>query len=156
MFENFEIMVFYCNFAKLRFSKQALMEFNINDVSGSPISKFAFGLIACLICSYNVSVAAHKGDITTGAYVLGGLAFILLLGWLIWFFYMYLGGRKVIQLHPVAGRVVWVINLIIFILWCLSDFFWPSSPVWVICVWTLLGVSAIYYATYCHKNGWES
>lgn len=131
------------------------MNFNINDVSGSPVSKFAFGLIACLVCSYNVSVAAHHGDITTGAYILLGLSFLLLLVWLIWFFYMYLGGRQVIQIHPEAGKVVRVINWIIFVIWCLSDFFWQASPVWVICVWSLLAISALYYALYCHKHGWE-
>lgn len=131
------------------------MKFNIDDVSGSPVSKFAFGLIACLVCSYNVSVAAHNGETTTGAYVLMGLSFFLLLLWIIWFFHKYVSGKKVVQVNPEVRQVVYAINWIIFIIWCLSEFLWPASPVWVISIWSLLAFSAIYYATYCHKHGWD-
>ncbi len=131
------------------------MDFNINDVSGAPISKFTFGLIACLGCSYNVSTASHNGSITTGAYVLVAMTFLLLLVWLIWLLKMFLSGKKVIHINQEAGKVVQVINWIILDLWICSDFFWQSSPAWVICVWSLFAISALYYAIYCHKHGWE-
>lgn len=127
------------------------MKFNINDVFGAPISKFAFGLMVCIMCSYNVSVAVHHGSITTGAYVLAGMAFLLLVAWITWFMRMYIGGKKVSTIHPEAGAVVQGINSILFVLWICSDFFWTSSPVWVICTWTLFAISAVYYVVYYHK-----
>lgn len=130
------------------------MDFNINHVSGSVVSKFAFALMACCVVSYNISTTAHNGDVTTGAYVLITVAGITLLAWLIWFFYMYIGGKKVETMPRTPGLVTETINWIIFILWILSDFVTIARhPLLGICAWCLLGFSIVYYVTYSFKHG---
>ncbi len=132
------------------------MNFNINDVSGGVVSKFTFSLLACLITSYGVSVAAHNGDMTTGTFVIISIAGIVLLAWLIWFFYMYLNGKRVVSVHRKAGAIVEGINWILFAIWVASEYVWKANPLWVIVAWALFAFSAIYYAAYCHKHGNEA
>lgn len=132
------------------------MDFNINDVSGGVVSKFTFGLLACLLTSYSVSAAAHNQEFATGTWVIMGLSIFILIVWLIWFFYMYLGGRRVVPVHRKPGAVVEVINWILLAIWGVSDFLWRTSPLWVIVAWCLYAFSAIYYAVYCHKHGNEA
>ena len=131
-----------------------IMEFKIDEVSGSAVSKFSFGIMACSIVSYNISLASHNGATTTGAWVLMSVAGIVLLAWIIWFFYMYISGNKVIAMPRRTSIVSTVINSIIFILWILSDFVKAAChPIMGICVWCLLAVSVIYYVVYCLKHG---
>lgn len=132
------------------------MDFNINDVSGGVVSKFTFGLLACLLTSYSVSVAVHNRESTTGTWVIMGLSILILIAWLIWFFYMYLGGKKVIPIHRKPGAMVEVINWILFAIWVLSEYLWKTNPLWVIVAWCLFAFSVIYYAVYCHKHGNEA
>ncbi len=132
------------------------MDFNINDVSGGVVGKFTFGLLVCLTTSYSVSMAAHHGEWTTGSWILISAAGIVLLAWLIWFFYMYLNGKKVSPVHRKPGQVVKVINFILFAIWVVSEYVWKANPWWVIVAWCLYAFSAIYYAAYCHKHGNEA
>ncbi len=132
------------------------MGFNINDVAGGVISKFTFGMLACLITSYGVSKAAHGGEFTTGSWVILSAVGILLLAWLIWFFFMYLNGKQVVPVHRKPGAVVEVINFILFAIWIASEYVWKANPLWVIVAWCLYAFSAIYYAAYCHKHGNEA
>lgn len=130
------------------------MDFKIDDVSGSAVSKFAFGIMACCIISYNSSLQAHNGETTKGAYVLMSMAGIMLLAWLIWFFYMYLSGKKIVAMPRKPGVVTEAINWIIFILWILSDFVFISRhPLVGIFAWCLFAVEVIYYVVYCYKSG---
>lgn len=131
------------------------MNFNISDVSSSVVSKFTFNLLACLMTSYDVSMAAHNGDWTNGSFALISIAGIILLAWLIWFFYMYLGGRKVVRIQSRPGVVVEIINWILFAIWIASDCIWESNPLWVVAAWCLFAFSAVYYAIYCQKYGNE-
>lgn len=129
------------------------MDFKIDEVSGSPVSKFAFGMMACCIISYNISLQAHSGETTTGAYVLMSMAGVMLLAWLIWFFYMYFSGKKVLSMPRAPGVVTEAIDWIIFILWILSDFVSKAChPLVGISAWCLFAVSVIYYVAYCYKN----
>ena len=132
------------------------MDFNINDVSGGVVSKFAFGMLDCLLTSYSVSMAAHNQEWTSGSIVIICAVGILVLAWLIWFFYMYLGGRKVIPVHRKPGAVVEVINWILFAIWVASEYLWKANPLWVIVSWCLFAFSVVYYAVYCHKYGNEA
>lgn len=130
------------------------MDFKIDEVSGSAVSRFSFGLMACSIVSYNISLAAHNGKTTTGAWVLMTIAGIVLLAWLIWFFYMYLSGNKVIAMPRTPSIFSTVINWIILILWTLSDFVSIAChPILGICSWCLFAASVIYYVVYCLKHG---
>ncbi|MDE6480540.1 MAG: hypothetical protein K2L45_09735 [Muribaculaceae bacterium] len=132
------------------------MDFNINDVSGGVVSKFAFGMLECLFTSYSVSMAVHNQEWTSGSYVIIGASGILVLAWLIWFFYMYLGGRRVVPIHSKPGVVVKVINWILFSIWVASEYLWRANPLWVIVAWSLYAFSAIYYTSYCNKYGNEA
>ncbi len=132
------------------------MDFNINDVSGGVVSKFAFGMLTCLLTSYSVSMAVHDQAWTTGSFVIISAVGILVIAWLIWFFYMYLGGRRVVPVHRKPGAVVEVINLVLFAIWVVSEYLWKANPIWVILAWGLYAFSALYYAMYCHKYGNEA
>ena len=126
------------------------MDFNINDVSGGVVSKFAFGMLSCLITSYHVSMAVHNREWTTGSIVILSAVGILFVAWLVWFFYMYLNGKKIVPIHRKPGAVVEVINWILFAIWVASEYLWQSNPLWVIVAWCLFAFSAIYYAVYSH------
>lgn len=129
------------------------MDFRIDDVSGSKVSRFSFAMMACCIISYNISLFVHNGHETTGGYVLVSMAGIVLLAWIIWFFYMYLSGRKVQPMPRKPGLVTEVINWIIFIIWILSDFVSiVRHPLVGICAWCLFAVSVIYYVVFCLKS----
>lgn len=129
------------------------MDFKIGDVSGSTVSKFAFGIMQCCIISYNISLCVHNGDVTSGAYVLMTMAAIVLISWLIWFFYVYIKGKKVRKMPPRPGAVAEGCNWVIFILWILSDFVSIARhPIVGICAWFLFGASVVYYVVYCHRH----
>lgn len=98
------------------------MDFNINDVSGGVVGKFTFGMLTCLLTSYSVSMAVHNQEWTFGSIFIISAVGLLLLAWLIWFFYMYLGGRKVVPVHRKPGAVVEVINGILFAIWVASEY----------------------------------
>lgn len=132
------------------------MNFKIDDVSGSPVSRFSFGMMACSVISYDISVAVHNGATTKGAYALMTMAGIVLLAWLIWFFNMYVSGKKIIAMPRKPGVVSEAINLIIFILWILSDFVSIARhPLVGILAWCLFAVSVIYYVVYCYRNAYS-
>ncbi len=128
------------------------MNFNINDVAGGVVSKFSFGMLACLITTYGVSNAFHHGERTIGSWVILSVMGIILLGWLIWFFYMYLSDKRVVPVHRKSGQVVEVVNFILFAIWIFSEYFWRANLLWVIVAWSLYAFSVIYYSVYCHKN----
>ena len=129
------------------------MDFKIDEVSGSAVSRFSFGMMACCVISYNISLAMHGGDTTTGAYVLMTMAGIVLLAWLIWFFNMYINGKKVMGMPRRPGVVTEAINWMIFILWILSDFVSIARhPLVGILAWCLFAVSVIYYVVYGYRN----
>ncbi|MDE7345226.1 MAG: hypothetical protein K2N48_00605 [Muribaculaceae bacterium] len=129
------------------------MDFKIDDVSGSTVSRFSFALMACCIISYQSSLYAHNENMTTGAYVLMAMAGVVLLAWLIWFFYMYLSGKKVIRMPRTPGIVTEAINWVIFILWILSDFVSIARhPLLSIVAWCLFAFSVIYYVVYCRMH----
>lgn len=129
------------------------MDFKIDEVSGSPVSRFSFGIMACCVISYDISRAVHNGETTAGGYALMTTAGIVLLAWLIWFFYMYITGKKVIAMPPKPGVVTEAFNWIIFILWILSDFVSIARhPLVGIFAWCLFAVSVIYYVMYCYRN----
>ena len=46
----------------LIFQHSIFMDFNINDVSGGVVSKFAFVMLSCLLTSYSVSMAVHNQE----------------------------------------------------------------------------------------------
>ena len=46
------------------------MDFTIDEKSGSAVSKFSFGFMVCSVVSYIISLAAHNGATTKGAWVL--------------------------------------------------------------------------------------
>ena len=132
------------------------MDFKISDVSRSVVSRFAFGLMACCVISYNISMSAHHGDVTMGAYSLISVGGITLLAWIIWFFYMYIGGKKVLTLPRIPGIVTEAISWIIFILWILSDFVsLARHSLLGICAWCLYATSIIFCIVYYCKNGWS-
>ena len=129
------------------------MDFKISDVSGSIVSRFAFGLMGCCVISYNISLNIHHGDVTKGAYLLIALGGLTLLAWIVWFFYMYLSGKNVTTLPRIPGIVTDAINWIILILWILSDFVMSlCHPFLGICAWCLYVVSMIFCIVYCCKN----
>ncbi len=129
-----------------------LMGLNISNIVGSAVSQFTFGIICCLICSYNVSVATHDGVIPIGGFVLTGLAVVAILVWLIWFCIKQKKGEMITPMLPSAGKVVQLINAVLFVIWLLSDNFFTTSPVWVITSWILFSVEAVYYLVYSHSH----
>ncbi len=131
------------------------MNFNINDVSRGTVSKFAIGLLSCLLTSYNVSLAVH-GDTTTGGLIIISLAGIIIVGCLIWFFKLYLSGKRIPTIPHKPGVVSEIINWILFSIWVLSEYFFKTSPLWVIGAWCLYAVSSVYCLVYIYKNGSEA
>lgn len=128
------------------------MDFKIDEVSGSAVSRFSFGMMACCVISYDISLAVH-GVTTTGAYALMTMAGIVLLAWLIWFFNMYISGKKVVAMPRKPGVLSEAVNCVIFILWILSDFVSIARhPLVGILAWCLFAGSMIYYVIYCYRN----
>lgn len=121
------------------------MNFNIQDISKSVVSAFCFELMACCMISYDISLKTNP-ESSVGSYVLVSIAGIVFLGWLIWFFRMYLGDRQVAKLSGKTGRVVEVINWIIFALWITVSFVDAlCHPVVLIVAWILFFASLTYY-----------
>lgn len=132
------------------------MDFKINEVSGSTVSRFSFGMMACCVISYDISLAVHDGAATTGAYALMTMAGIVLLAWLIWFFNLYISGKKVIAMPRKPGVVTEAINWMILVLWILSDFVSIARhPLVGILAWCLFAVSVIYYVVYGYRNAYS-
>lgn len=114
----------------------------------------AFGVMACCIITYQVSLATNDDEFTIGSYVMVAVAGLVLLGWMIWFIKKYISGRKVIVMPRKAGRVSEVVNWILFALWILTDNISKMChTVWVVVAWCLLAVSLGYYFYYCNKYG---
>lgn len=132
------------------------MDFNINDVSGGVVSKFTFGMLACLITSYSVSMAANNNEWTTGSVVIISIVGILLVAWLIWFFAMYLGGKKIVQMHGKSYVVVEGVNWILFAIWVASEYVWKANPCWVIAAWSLFAFSTLFYFIDCHRHNYKA
>ena len=122
------------------------MDFRIQDVPKSSVSEFSFGAMACCITSYNISLAVHHGLLTKGAFVIISIAGIIFVGWLIWFFRMYLGDRTVIAMPRSSGRVVEIVNWILFAIWVLTTWVTGAcSPICGIASWCLWCASFLYY-----------
>lgn len=129
------------------------MDFKIDEVAGSAVSRFSFGMMVCCVISYDISLAVHNGDTMPGAYALMTMAGIVLLAWIIWFFNMYIGGKKVIVMPRKPGIVSDAVNWILSIIWILSDFVSITRhPLIGIFAWSLLAVSLGYYIVYCYRN----
>ncbi|MDE6554219.1 MAG: hypothetical protein K2K98_14860 [Muribaculaceae bacterium] len=132
------------------------MKFKISDVSGSAVSRFSFGIMACCITSLNIVLHSHNGYYTTWAYVWQTIAGIVLLAWIIWFFYMYISGKKIPIIPGKAGTLAEAVNWLIFVIWILSDFVSAvRHPLLGIIAWCLLAASVIYYFVYCKKSDVE-
>lgn len=129
-----------------RFNHIYMSAFRFQDLPKSFVSEFSFGAMACCITTYNVSLYLHHGITTKGAMGVITAAGIIFLGWIIWVFTMYLGGRLIIPMPVKAGRISEIINWLLCAIWILISLV-PKvcHPGWAIASWCLWAVSVGYY-----------